>query len=168
MTPRLLCTDLDRTLLPNGDAPESPRARVLFARVAARADLSLAYVTGRDLSLVVDAINGYSLPRPRFAICDVGTSMYEHDGTDWAPVETWRELLTKDWPADAAADARVSLQSNDRLALQEEGRQTRFKISYYVPALDEPADLLASVESRLVETGLNAGNITWRAHGFEF
>ena len=30
MRPLLLCTDLDRTLLPNGTAPESPRARALF------------------------------------------------------------------------------------------------------------------------------------------
>ena len=30
----LLCTDLDRTLLPNGEQPESPPARALFARPA--------------------------------------------------------------------------------------------------------------------------------------
>ena len=154
MTPRFLCTDLDRTLLPNGEAPESPRARELFARVAARADLSLAYVTGRQLSLVIDAISGYSLPRPRFAICDVGTSIYEYDGADWAPLETWQELLAKDWPADASTEVRASLQNSDGLTLQEEERQSRFKISYHTPALDEPADLLATVESRLAATGL--------------
>ena len=29
----LLCTDLDRTLLPNGESPESERARPLFRRL---------------------------------------------------------------------------------------------------------------------------------------
>lgn len=152
MTPRLLCTDLDRTLLPNGDAPESPLARDLFARVAARDDLSLAYVTGRDLSLVVEAITGYSLPRPPFAICDVGTSIYEHDGAEWVLMETWQELLSEDWPVDAT----VSLHGIDSLTLQEDERQTRFKISYYAPALDDPASLLSAVRSRLAGGDLNA------------
>jgi sucrose-6F-phosphate phosphohydrolase len=154
MTPRLLCTDLDRTLLPNGEAPESSRARDLFARVAARADLSLAYVTGRHLSLVVEAIADYSLPRPRFVICDVGTSIYEHDGVDWAPLETWQDLLAKNWPADAIA--KLSLEGIDGLTPQEEERQTRFKISYYTTALDDPAELLAAVELRLAGMGLTA------------
>ena len=152
MTPRLLCTDLDRTLLPNGDAPESPFARELFARVAAREDLSLAYVTGRNISLVVEAIAGYSLPRPRFAICDVGTSIYEYDGAEWVLMETWQELLSEDWPVDAT----VSLHGIDSLTLQEDERQTRFKISYYAPALDEPASLLSAVRSRLAGADLNA------------
>ena len=33
---------------PNGVAPESPRARPLFARLAAAPDVTLVYVTGRD------------------------------------------------------------------------------------------------------------------------
>ncbi len=32
--PLLLCTDLDRTLLPNGEAPESSRAREVFGGCA--------------------------------------------------------------------------------------------------------------------------------------
>ena len=153
--PRLLCTDLDRTLLPNGSAPESPLARDLFARVVARADLSLAYVTGRRLSLMIDAITRYSLPRPRFAICDVGTSIYEHDGADWVAVESWQELLANDWPVEATASTRALMTSVDRLELQEADHQLRFKISYYAPVLDDPADLLAAVESRLAGTELD-------------
>jgi sucrose-6F-phosphate phosphohydrolase len=156
MMPRLLCTDLDRTLLPNGNAPESPSARDLFARVVARAGLSLAYVTGRRLSLVTDAITLYSLPHPRFAICDVGTSIYEHDGTDWVAMESWQELLAKVWPVEATASARALMEGIDRLELQEEDHQSRFKISYYAPVLDESADLLAEVESRLAGTKLDA------------
>ncbi len=48
MRPLLLCTDLDRTLLPNGPAPESPRARPLLRRLAAASGVTLVYVTGRD------------------------------------------------------------------------------------------------------------------------
>ena len=34
--PILLCSDLDRTLLPNGSAPESPDARTRVRRLAER------------------------------------------------------------------------------------------------------------------------------------
>jgi hypothetical protein len=42
----LICTDLDRTLIPNGPAPESPGARERFARLAARPEMAPAYVSG--------------------------------------------------------------------------------------------------------------------------
>ena len=45
----LICTDLDRTLLPNGNQPESPDARRRFACFAAREEVRLAYVTVRIL-----------------------------------------------------------------------------------------------------------------------
>ena len=43
----LLCTDLDRTLIPNGPQPESPGARDRFAALAGSPHVVLAYVTGR-------------------------------------------------------------------------------------------------------------------------
>ena len=58
----LLCTDLDRTLLPNGEQPESPSARALFARLAARPGVTLVYVTGRHRALVQAALDEYQLP----------------------------------------------------------------------------------------------------------
>ena len=45
IAPLLICTDLDRTLLPNGTAPESPSARGRFATVASHPEVALAYVT---------------------------------------------------------------------------------------------------------------------------
>lgn len=43
----LICTDLDRTLIPNGPQPESPKARALFRRLVSREEVTLAYVSGR-------------------------------------------------------------------------------------------------------------------------
>ncbi|HKJ77267.1 MAG TPA: HAD family hydrolase, partial [Gammaproteobacteria bacterium] len=58
----LLCTDLDRTVLPNGFQEESPQARPLLRTLARRPEVTLAYVSGRDLSLLQDAIRDYGLP----------------------------------------------------------------------------------------------------------
>ena len=37
----LICTDLDRTLLPNGKQPESPGARAAFTRLVSRPEVTL-------------------------------------------------------------------------------------------------------------------------------
>ena len=78
----LLCTDLDRTVLPNGPQSESQGARTLFAALAARPEVTLAYVTGRDRHLVEQAIANYSLPHPDYVISDVGTIF---TATDYNP-----------------------------------------------------------------------------------
>jgi len=73
----LLCTDLDRTLIPNGEQAESPRAKELFERLVGREEVTLAYVTGRHRGLIEQAIQEYDLPLPDFAIGDVGTTIYQ-------------------------------------------------------------------------------------------
>ena len=62
----LICTDLDRTLIPNGLDAESPVAERLFAALAARPDVTLAYVSGRHRDLVEEAMTEYQLPLPDF------------------------------------------------------------------------------------------------------
>ena len=109
MTPRLICTDLDRTLLPNGDAAESPGARDLLARVVSENGLKLAFVTGRHLALVQDAIREFGLPRPDFAICDVGTSIYRTEGTRWAELRSWWDRLAEEWPESHAIIDRLEV-----------------------------------------------------------
>ena len=89
----LLCTDLDRTLLPNGSQPESPGARALFHQLASHEQLTLAYVSGRDRALVEAAIEQYQLPRPDYVIADVGTSIYTVSGDEWQFWPTWHRLI---------------------------------------------------------------------------
>ena len=66
----LLCTDLDRTVLPNGPQPEPAGARRCFAAFAACPEVTLAYVTGRHRHLVEQAIHDYGLPRPDVVFSD--------------------------------------------------------------------------------------------------
>jgi hydroxymethylpyrimidine pyrophosphatase-like HAD family hydrolase len=93
----LLCTDLDRTLLPNGPQPESVNARQCFVRLTARSEVTLAYVTGRHQALVRDAIEEYSLPTPDYVVADVGASIYEIAASQWQPWNNWSEEIAPDW-----------------------------------------------------------------------
>ena len=52
----MLCTDLDRTLIPNGPSSGSRAAMREFDRLVQRPEVTLAFVTGRNLDQVRSAV----------------------------------------------------------------------------------------------------------------
>ncbi len=155
----LLCTDLDRTLLPNGEAPESPGARVMFARVVAQPGLSLAYVSGRHLALVEESIQAYGLPQPDWILADVGSSVYQRASHGWSLLAPWSRHIAADWQGLVAMDLAALLSALPGLRLQPDDRQNTHKLSYFVPLdVDLPA-LLQAIELRLDERALAANLI---------
>lgn len=155
----LLCTDLDRTLLPNGEALESPGARVMFARVVAQPGLSLAYVSGRHLALVEESIQAYGLPQPDWILADVGSSVYQRAGLGWSLLAPWSRHIAADWQGLTAKDLAVLLAGLPGLRLQPDDRQNIHKLSYFVSLdVDLPA-LMQAIELRLDEPALTANLI---------
>lgn len=139
----LLCSDLDRTLLPNGNQPESPEARPHLRRLVQCPDLILAYVSGRNIDLIEAAIEQYELPHPHYALADVGTSIYRWQGGNWRLWESWRQKIGHDWKRYRNHDLRPVLDDIEELALQEETNQHDYKLSYYaVPDLVDSGVLL--------------------------
>ena len=138
----LICTDLDRTLIPNGPEPASPGSLEHFARLVSRPYVELAYVSGRHQDLVEEAIIEHDLPIPDFVIGDVGTTIY-HVGNehDWTPQTRWEAIIGRDWGNKSHADIQELLADLPALRLQEADRQNRFKLSYYV-SLDGDQDVI--------------------------
>ena len=155
----LLCSDLDRTLLPNGFQPESPQARPLLRRLAEHPDITLAYVSGRHLALIEAAIEEYELPLPDFAVGDVGTRIYRRDRDSWRVWEQWSQHIAPDWVGHAREELAQWLDDLDGIALQEAEKQSRFKLSYYAAHDIDHAALLAEMQRRLQARGVNAGLI---------
>jgi HAD superfamily hydrolase (TIGR01484 family) len=145
----LICTDLDRTLLPNGKQPESPAARRRFAEFAAREEVRLAYVTGRHLALVEKAIANYVLPRPDFVIADVGTSLYESAEDCWRRRADWDEQFVVEWGGMDHTSIRLLFADIIELQLQEAAKQSRYKLSFYVPLYTDKHTLLPAMQQRL-------------------
>jgi len=155
----LLCTDLDRTLIPNGAQPESPDARTLFRRLAAREDVALAYVSGRHLALLEQAITDYDLPRPDYAIADVGSTIYQATGGHWRPWDDWDDCIAPDW-ADLTRDELYALLSVFTvLRPQETEKQGSYKLSFYVPPKADAPALLDEIDRRLKHAGIRASLI---------
>jgi sucrose-6F-phosphate phosphohydrolase len=157
----LLCTDLDRTLIPNGAQPESPGAREHFARLAAHESVTLAYVTGRHRSLVEAAILEYALPVPDFVIADVGTTIYRVGTTHaWVPQAHWSRAIDADWGGHDHEDLQLILAGVDGLRLQDPTRQGRHKLSYDLPRESDTAVLGALIRARLSGSAIRA-RLVW-------
>lgn len=155
----LICTDLDRTLLPNGSQPESPGARAVFACLVARPEVTLAYVSGRHRELVEEAINEYSLPVPDWVIGDVGTTIYRAGATEWEHWAAWEDDIANDWRGLMAKDLRPLFDDFPDLRLQEEAKQNRFKLSYYLSAHCDVEALRREMARRLEARNLAASLI---------
>lgn len=153
----LICTDLDRTLIPNGPEPESPGARSRFARLAGRSEVTLAYVSGRHRALVEEAIVEWGLPVPDFVIGDVGTTIYRVGaGHAWDRLASWEREIAADWAGRSNGDLRALLEGLEGLRLQEESKQNRLKLSYYLPPEQDTAALSAAIQQRFDGDGIRA------------
>ena len=158
----LICTDLDRTLLPNGKQPESPEARSIFKHLVSRPEVCLVYVSGRNLSLVQEAIQEYDLPTPHWVIGDVGSTIYQRDGDRWKSWQSWTQEIAVDWKGLNAVDLEplfVDLTEISHLILQEPDQQNRFKLSYYLPLDIEKDALQQYIKLRLEEQNIAASLI---------
>ena len=156
----LVCTDLDRTLLPNGAEPESQGARERFRMAAEQSETTIAYVTGRHLELAVDAITKYDLPEPDFLVGDVGTSIYRFERRDWRLVGEWHVDIAESWRGRSREDLEQLLRGRDELRLQPPEKQGRFKLSYYTPSDFGHPLSLRRIEEQLREAGVSA-SVIW-------
>ncbi len=164
--PLLLCTDLDRTLLPNGEAPESPQARSLFRHLSARPEVSLAYVSGRHKQLVEEAIERFAIPLPDFVIGDVGTTIYTIEAGNWTPWPAWQAEIAGDWAGHDHSALASLFDDLPQLRLQEAAKQNTFKLSYYVPQDCDHRQLLAAMQERLAARDINA-SLVWSIDDLE-
>lgn len=155
----LLCTDLDRTLLPNGSQPESPGAREHFTRLAARPEVCLAYVSGRHRGLVAEAISAYRLPWPDWVIGDVGTTIYRIDAGEWRHWPAWEKDIAGDWRGLTGDDLQPWFSDMPALQLQEAAKQNRHKLSYYLSLRADAGAVRREMAQRLAARDISASLI---------
>lgn len=153
---KLLCTDLDRTLVPNGEQPESPLARPVLWHLLRSNNVALAYVSGRDLDRVLTAISNFDLQKPDVIVADVGTSIYVPAGDGWQLQDEWQSQIAQDWNGLDSEGIRATLGAFNELEDQEADRQTRFKRSYYLPRELDANTLRQRLDEHLTEKGVKA------------
>ncbi len=129
---RILATDLDRTLLPNGKWEADGNAIDLFNELTQQQDVLVVYVTGRNLNLTENAIRQYGVRFPNVLCGDVGTSIRKYENGKWHFDEGWISHVhnaSPRWDANAIRDAVAGV---DGMREQESEHLNQFKQSYYV------------------------------------
>lgn len=163
----LLCTDLDRTLIPNGPQPESPGARAHFSSLVSRAEVTLAYVTGRHRTLVEEAMRAYELPVPDFVVGDVGTTIYEvGSGQLWKRLVDWEREIAADWNGHSHLDLLGLLDDLPELRPQEPDKQNDYKLSYYACFGCDRGALSTTIRDRLDKANVRV-NLVWSVDDLE-
>ena len=152
----LICSDLDRTLIPNGFQEESASARPVLRRLADNTHIYLAYVSGRDRDLICDAIEEFYLPEPDYAIGDVGTTIYRITDGNWQLSDAWSDEIGQDWQGYTREALAEFLEDVDDIRLQEPEKQNLYKLSFYTDAQVDRQRLIEQIRIVLDEKGVSA------------
>ena len=129
---KILATDLDRTLLPNGKWEADGNAIELFNELTEQQEVLVVYVTGRNLNLTENAIRQYGVRFPDVLCGDVGTSIRKYKDGEWHFDEGWITHVhnaSPRWDANAIRDAVAGVNG---MREQEAEHLNQFKQSYYV------------------------------------
>jgi len=145
---KILATDLDRTLLPNGSWPADPGAIELFNELTDKHDVLVVYVTGRNLTLSEEAITRYEIRHPHVLISDVGTSIRKYAETGWEADSGWDAHVKHSSPKWDAEAVREAVSGVVGLVEQERVHCGPFKQSYYVDH-DNHEAILKTVDDRV-------------------
>ena len=145
---KILATDLDRTLLPNGSWPADPGAIEIFNNLTKKHGVIVVYVTGRNLNLAENAIREYGIRYPDVLIGDVGTSIRKYEHGKWHPDHGWDVHVKQSCPRWNADAIRTAASGIDGLTEQEREHCGPFKQSYYVDH-DRNEEILKVVDERV-------------------
>jgi len=145
---KILATDLDRTLLPNGSWPPDSGAIELFNELTDKHEVLVVYVTGRNARLAENAIKEYGIRYPHVLIGDVGTSISKFEQGQWNSHNGWEAHVKKSSPRWDAQAVRSAVAGIKGITEQEPEHCGPFKQSYYVQH-ERNEEILKAVEERV-------------------
>lgn len=143
---KILATDLDRTLLPNGTWPVDEQAIELFNEWTVKQGVLVVYVTGRNLKLTEEAISHYGVRYPDILCGDVGTTIRHYVNSAWSMDQGWVHHVHGMSPRWNNQAIREALTNVPGISEQEAEHLNEFKQSYYVDHQNRDA-ILTEVEA---------------------
>ncbi len=129
---KILATDLDRTLLPNGSWKGDEKAIGLFNELTENNNVLVVYVTGRNANLTEKAIKDFGVRYPHILCSDVGTCIRKYEKGSWIFDEGWVAHVKHSSPGWSASTIKNKLSTVPGMIEQEQEHLNQFKQSYYV------------------------------------
>ena len=148
MTPFLLVTDLDNTLV--GDDAALEELNHLLERHRQEHGTKIVYATGRSLALYRELTAEQQLLQPDALVAAVGTEIYLKD--DDNPDTEWAYKLSQGWDRDLIVASAAHFAD---IVPQPDTEQRPFKVSYFLTE-EAAVEVLPRLESLLQERGLSA------------
>jgi sucrose-6F-phosphate phosphohydrolase len=146
----LLASDMDGTVIPLEEDPGREEELAAFrTAVEGAPELTLAYVTGRDLPLALRGIRRHGLPEPDILVCDVGTSVYHATPGGFEKDQEYVRLMEEARGGLDVREVRHEMGRVSQLLLQPEDRQTESKLSYHLAPDSDHTEVLGSVKEVL-------------------
>ncbi|MGD9275832.1 MAG: HAD-IIB family hydrolase [Candidatus Pacearchaeota archaeon] len=154
----LIATDLDRTLLPNGNHKLSKGAINSFKILIKKTNkkIILIYITGRNKTLILQAIKKYNLPKPEFCISMVGSVIYKYEKNSLIEDKNWENHLKKSSKNFNSEKIISSLKDIKQLKLQPKKYLNDFKVSYYLKNKSLLKSTLKKIKLELKKNKINA------------
>ena len=145
---KILATDMDRTLLPNGSWEGDENAIDLFNELTRKHGVLVVYVTGRNLALTEAAVEEFGVRPPDILIGDVGTTIRRYENGQWQFDEGWTAHVRRVSPRWDAEAIKAAVSNIDGLREQEAEHQNPFKQSYYADHARRE-EVLAAITERV-------------------
>lgn len=156
---RVIATDLDRTLIPNGKRRYSAGSMELFSRLLKENNIQLIFVTGRYRKQVEEAIKKYRLPMPDYVIGMVGTKIYQNKNGRLKEIKEWQEILDRKWNRYKREDVANMLLGIKGIREQKKIKLNDYKQSYNFSLNANIKKIIREIESELGKNGIRANVI---------
>jgi len=151
----ILATDMDGTLLPNGKDEYDGTLPRLFDVIKEK-KLMFIYVTGRNMELFEEAKRDFDIEIPDYMIGDVGTMIYKKNDGKLTLDDCWMDYLEKNEPNWDTQTIKDRLNTNSDIRPQEESKQNKYKLSYYLDDTSKEKDILDLIGNEISALGINA------------
>ncbi len=151
---KILATDLDRTLIPNGNHKKDESAYKNIKQILRDNDISVIYVTGRRKEQIISAMKKYDLPKPIFCVANVGTEIFKYSEGRLTHDKNWENELKKEWKEKSRETIKNVLKNVEEIWPQEETTSNQFKQSYYADVKEDKKQILDKIKDYLEKTSI--------------